>query len=569
MTGLSRRFWLAASLILLAVAAPCGAWYVGGSRSADREARQIQQRVIDRGHQVALGLAERLRGRLEAMADGESLRPFYHFHPTFHDPTSTCECRSESPSPLATGPGDPFIARYFQIDPYGRVTVPSVTSAHDPLPREEELRAAAGECLEAVEANVQPQALAASRSLLPLAELAPADSSAGLLMDLLASDPWLQVETFQWHTIPLAQRPTLVALRRVQSTRAPLVQGFVLSQPAVEGWLEAAELPASLRPSTDLENADDVVTAGIPLECTRWEVAVRMGDQLEDARARGRELRAGFRRDFALGSGAATVAALAVIFVLALTERSGRQRSRFAASAAHELRTPLAGLRLYGDMLAEEDLDPERRRRYAERISGEAERLGRVVTNVLGFTHLERGELRADPRPGDLAATVAEILERLRAPMATTGLDLRFTAPDGPVGAGFDAEAVETIVRNLVDNAEKYSRASDDRRVEVEVLSRGEEVELRVSDHGPGVDPAVGDRLFEAFSRGRAEGVPAGLGLGLMLVRALAEAQGARVRWKNLEGGGARFTVIFPAAEATPGPVERSRDSAADRRTLN
>ena len=245
--GYSHRFWLAATLVALAVAAPCVAWYVGSSRAVERESEQLRQAAVDRGHQVALGLAERLRGRLEAMADGESLRPFYHFHSTFHDPTSSCECRSESPSPLTTGPGDPFIARYFQIDPLGRVSFPAASA--DPSPRlEREIRASSRSCLEAVDAVGAAQAVATSRSLVSLEQLAPADSSPRLLIDLLASDPWLEVEPFQWHTVVLGERPSLVALRRVQSTRAPVVQGFVLSRSEVARWLEAAELPASLRP---------------------------------------------------------------------------------------------------------------------------------------------------------------------------------------------------------------------------------------------------------------------------------------------------------------------------------
>ena len=101
-------------------------------------------------------------------------------------------------------------------------------------------------------------------------------------------------------------------------------------------------------------------------------------------------MRSRFHATFAVGALAALLAASAVILLVHRTERLARERAQFSAAAAHELRTPLAGLQLYGEMLAEGAGDPSRGREYARRVAEEAQRLGRVVGNMLGFSRLER-----------------------------------------------------------------------------------------------------------------------------------------------------------------------------------
>jgi len=205
-------------------------------------------------------------------------------------------------------------------------------------------------------------------------------------------------------------------------------------------------------------------------------------------------------------------------------------------------------MRLYGEMLAEDLGDPRRRREYATRISAEAERLGRVVSNVLGYTRLERGHLAVQPRPGDLAAAVAGAVERLRPTLASHGARLELSVEGELPEVCFDPDAVHQIVQNLVDNAEKYTRQAEDRRVDVGLRGRGEAVELQVRDHGAGVAEPVRRHLFEPFVRGETGEAPGGLGLGLVLVRTLATAHGGDVRYESAPGGGALFCVTFPAA---------------------
>jgi signal transduction histidine kinase len=231
--------------------------------------------------------------------------------------------------------------------------------------------------------------------------------------------------------------------------------------------------------------------------------------------------------------------------LLALTVKSellSRHRARFAAAAAHELRSPLATIRLHSEMLAENLGRHDLAKEYASRVADEVERLGRVVTNALGYARMERGNLTVYPEVGDLAGTVREIIGRMS---STVELEIREPLP--PVS--FDPDALQHVVQNLVDNAEKFSRLAEDRTIQVTLEEDGDEVALSVTDHGPGVPPAARRKLFKPYSYEAGRGANQGLGLGLVLVHALVTAMGGRIRYEDVSGGGARFTVSFPAGE--------------------
>ncbi len=235
------------------------------------------------------------------------------------------------------------------------------------------------------------------------------------------------------------------------------------------------------------------------------------------------------------------LAAIAVLGVLtgqalALSER----RATFVSAVTHELRTPITSLRLYADMLssgmAEE---PQRRAEYLATIRAEAERLGRLVENVLAFARLGSAPaVSAMPCAlGELVERCREALER-RAREAGMELSIVLAAQEQrQVLAATDQ--VERILFNLVDNACKYAAGATDRRIEIGATAAPGRLGVSVRDFGPGVAPAMRARLFQPFSRSAAEaagGAP-GVGLGLALARALARSLGGELVLSEVPGG--------------------------------
>jgi signal transduction histidine kinase len=180
-------------------------------------------------------------------------------------------------------------------------------------------------------------------------------------------------------------------------------------------------------------------------------------------------------------------------------------------------------------------------------MSEEASRLGRVVSNVLGFSQLERGNLSIEPTVGGLDVELRRFAERAEPALDRAGAVLELDVePD--LQARFDRDALARIIGNLLDNAEKYGRGADDRTIAVSARPAGDAVEVVISDHGPGVATQARGRLFRPFSRGVDADGPAGLGLGLALSQSLARAMGGDLAYRPAPGGGAAFVLRLARA---------------------
>ncbi len=537
MTIRDNRTILALILTALAIVVPCAAWYLVGSREAERQVSDITEAAHQAAHDTAERLADQLTLRLNTLRETESRRPFYHYQPFFRDPRGT----TMMPSPLAAPPGDPLVQVYFQADgESGRITIPAAnveaqqqvdpqaTSQRDSLRYlQRELERGLASILFAVRGESRPQ----QASLQTQQQAANAS----------AQNQSVVVGALKWRTLYVTGQPALIALREITTPGGSLLQGFLISSAGVADLFRASSLPAHLmsgKPINDLQAA--VGTGDEP-----WRVTIDSRDALVGATRQAQDLRRGFLVIFMGGAAIALLCGLGVVWLVWQTERLARQRVQFAASAAHELRTPLAGLRIFSDMLAEGLGDPAKSRDYARRVSDEAGRLGRVVSNVLGFTRLERGTFTTHPAPGDLAAAVRESVERQTPALTALGASIELTTDPALPAARFDNDSIGQIVQNLLDNAEKHTRNAVDRTIRVSLSARPTGVELSVCDHGPGVPAHVRKHLFEAFARGNHADSPAGLGLGLVLVKALAKAQGAAVAYHDNAGGGACFTVTF------------------------
>jgi signal transduction histidine kinase len=246
---------------------------------------------------------------------------------------------------------------------------------------------------------------------------------------------------------------------------------------------------------------------------------------------------------------AGLAAAVTLHNIIALSER----RAAFVSAVTHELRTPLTTFRLYADMLAGGlVVDDARRQEYLETLRREADRLAHLVDNVLQYARLERGRPGGRREPHRVADLLNRIVPRLtdRARQAGMTLDVIADIVTREDRIVTDAQAVEQILFNLVDNAAKYaahSPSEEDRRVTLDIRRDGQAWKLRVQDRGPGVPHSIRRRLFQPFCKPAEEAARTapGVGLGLALSRRLATDLGGRL---ELDGGdnGARFTLTLP-----------------------
>ena len=222
--------------------------------------------------------------------------------------------------------------------------------------------------------------------------------------------------------------------------------------------------------------------------------------------------------------------------MLTALDESERSRRQLVADASHELRTPLASLRTNIELLAmSPDLDPSDRAQLLASLTGETERLGRLVADLM---ELARGEELIKPvltevRLDELAEA-AVALARARYP------NVIFTLNAEPTSVVGDPARLRRAVDNLLDNASKWSPAGAE--VEVEVAAG----ELSVRDHGPGVEPADREHVFDRFWRSPNARRTPGFGLGLAIVAQTAVAHAGDVRLESPSDGGSRFVLRLP-----------------------
>jgi signal transduction histidine kinase len=184
-------------------------------------------------------------------------------------------------------------------------------------------------------------------------------------------------------------------------------------------------------------------------------------------------------------------------------------------------------------------------------IEEEAERLNRLVTDLLDLSRVRAGQLQLDPQVIAAEDLVGAALQRLAGVPGAERVVVRLP-PDGSVPAGrMDFVHALRALGNLLENALRYSPA--DQPVELVVGVEGAELAFHVLDHGPGVADAERGRIFEPFYRGPpSDAGRSGTGLGLAIARSVAEAQGGSVEYAPRAGGGSRFTLTLPAAAVPP-----------------
>jgi signal transduction histidine kinase len=249
-----------------------------------------------------------------------------------------------------------------------------------------------------------------------------------------------------------------------------------------------------------------------------------------------------------LATGGAALAA-AVAVRLSMEERSQREieaaRRQLVAAASHDLRTPLASLRLLVESIDDGVATGETRDRYLREIRTHVEVLSDLIDDLFELSRIEAGDISWTMRQVELGDLIGDTVAAMRAPAEARGVKIAAELPPGHVVAEANAEKVQRVLFNLIQNAIRHTPA--DGSVTVRARTEGNGVEVEVADSGEGIPDGDDERVFEAFYRGDAARGEDGAGLGLAISRAIVEAHGGRI-WLERGSPGTRVHFTLKAA---------------------
>jgi two-component system phosphate regulon sensor histidine kinase PhoR len=295
-------------------------------------------------------------------------------------------------------------------------------------------------------------------------------------------------------------------------------------------------------------------TVGVRFPTTLYNWRLQVSPTASEALALGAQRRRLLELLMVTLSGVVIVAGVVTILFAAERERRmSALRSEFVANVSHELKTPLALVRMFGEMLQSGRVaSEEKRQEYLDIIVRESERLSNLIENVLDFAKVDRGRRAYDFAEGDVGAAVGRAAAAYRYRAERDGVELAVEVSKGLPPARIDERAIQLAVINLVDNALKYAPGSG--VVTIRAGLEGDTIAIRVSDKGPGVPADERERIFERFVRGAsasardgsAEPPVRGSGIGLALVKHIAESHGGRAWVESASGEGSTFVVTIP-----------------------
>ncbi|MCB9858098.1 MAG: PAS domain-containing protein [Phycisphaerales bacterium] len=228
---------------------------------------------------------------------------------------------------------------------------------------------------------------------------------------------------------------------------------------------------------------------------------------------------------------------------------ASRKKSEFVAHVAHELRTPLSSIRAYVEMLVDGEADdPETRKEYYDIIQTSAERLGRLIDNMLNISRIEAGTVRINREPIGVAMIVKEAVDMMRPSAEEKGIELTENLTPAMYQVDADRDLIYQAVLNLISNAIKYTPSNG--RVSVSTVPQEERnrILIDIEDTGAGIPKEDLPRMFEKFFRVEANKKMAkGTGLGLNLVKKIVEdVHNGEVLLKSEVGVGSTFTIALP-----------------------
>ena len=308
-----------------------------------------------------------------------------------------------------------------------------------------------------------------------------------------------------------------------------------------------------------LDHEGRTVYSRAPIGDAQRVLSVRFREALPDWRLAvyqtpGAAPRQAVRRQVMFFTGALGVLVAVIVAGIVTTWRlmrreteMARLKSDFVANVSHDLKTPLSVIRMFGETLEMGRVTDEgRRQEYYRVITREGERLSRLIDNVLDFSRIEGGRRTYEMTPTPVEPLIRGTLETFEYPLAQQGFKIEVSVgPDLPE-VPMDADAVGQALANLIDNAIKYS--GDHRALTIDARVVDGWLVIAVTDRGLGIAPEEQAKIFEKFYRvGRSDTQGRrGSGVGLALVRHVAEAHGGDVTVESAPGEGSRFSLRLP-----------------------
>jgi two-component system sensor histidine kinase SenX3 len=267
-----------------------------------------------------------------------------------------------------------------------------------------------------------------------------------------------------------------------------------------------------------------------------------------------------------MGSGTTPVPGPVALVLQDVTEtrRVEAVRRDFVANVGHELKTPVGALSLLAEAIEGAADDPEAVQRFAGRMSREADRLNRLVRELIDLSRLQGGEPLPELEPVDVDTVLAEAVDRTRTAAVAKQLEIAVGGEHGLVVRGVESQ-LTTALTNLLANAVAYSPGEN--RIAVAARARSGFAEITVTDSGIGIPRTDRLRVFERFYRvdqSRASST-GGTGLGLAIVKHVANNHGGSVSVWSEEGLGSTFTLRIPLDAAAPLPAPESVDASKGR----
>jgi two-component system sensor histidine kinase/response regulator len=235
---------------------------------------------------------------------------------------------------------------------------------------------------------------------------------------------------------------------------------------------------------------------------------------------------------------------------LASLERLSKLKSEFVTMVSHEFRTALTGIQGYSEVMRDDTVTPEEVKEFAGDINSDAERLSRMITEMLDLDRMEAGRMKLNLGSIDINLLLSDAAGRAR--MLSAKHRITVALGSGMPTIVGDSDRLFQVVMNLLTNAIKYAPAGGD--VDISSSFDGDSVKVGVRDHGPGIPPEFIDRLFGRYERyeGNPKGGVIGTGLGLAIARQIIEMHKGRIWVESTLGVGSSFCFTIPIAAGTP-----------------